>query len=197
MPERRYGLGAAVVRLGESASGLLVRWARPVLKEIEREVMETANLAVLEDDRVIYLAQVPSRHQMRMFTEVGRRVHAHSTGVGKALLAQLPDTEAIAIVRRSGMPVFTPTTIATEAALLAELRAIRSGGYAVDEGEQEIGVRCVAVAVEGVGGPTAVSVSGPDSRVTAAKVPSLARILRQAAAQLQVAFRATDTSSET
>jgi len=134
---------------------------------------------------------------MRMFTEVGRRVHAHSTGVGKALLAQLPDTEAIAIVRRSGMPVFTPTTIATEAALLAELRAIRSGGYAVDEGEQEIGVRCVAVAVEGVGGPTAVSVSGPDSRVTAAKVPSLARILRQAAAQLQVAFRATDTSSET
>ncbi|MEN2738891.1 IclR family transcriptional regulator [Microbacterium sp. X-17] len=186
---RRYSLGAGLVRLGDSASGLLARWARPVLELVELEAKETANLAALDGDMAVYLAQVPSRHQMRMFTEVGRRVHLHSTGVGKALLAQLPDEEALAIVRRAGMPAFTATTITTEEALLAELRAIRTRGFSVDDGEQEFGVRCVAVPFAGGAGPVAVSVSGPDSRVTAVEVPSLVPLLRRAAAQLHEAFR--------
>jgi IclR family transcriptional regulator, acetate operon repressor len=188
---RRYSLGAGLVRLGDSASRLLARWARPVLEQVEREATETANLAALDGDMAVYLAQVPSRHQMRMFTEVGRRVHLHSTGVGKALLAQLPDDEARAIVRRAGMPAFTSTTITTEDALVAELAAIRARGFAVDDGEQEVGVRCVAMPVPGGGDPVAVSVSGPDSRVTADAVPVLVPLLRRASVQLRDAFRAT------
>lgn len=166
MPSRSYALGPGLIRLGDQASKLLAAWAKPALEELEHAAQETANLAILDGDRVAYVAQVPSRHQMRMFTEVGRRVLAHATGVGKALLSQLPDDEVRTILRRTGMPRFTATTHTTEESLLTDLDAIRVRGYAIDEGEQEVGVRCFAVPVTGAATPTAVSVSGPDTRVT-------------------------------
>lgn len=186
---RRYSLGPGLVRLGDSASRLLARWARPVLERLEAQVQETANLAVLDGDTAVYLAQVPSRQSMRMFTEVGRRVPLHSTGVGKALLAELSDAEALALLRRRGMPAFTATTITDEAALVAELRAIRSRGFSVDDGEYEVGVRCIAVALRGGDTPTAVSISGPDSRITEAGVASIVPLLAQSAAQLRATLR--------
>ena len=66
-------------------------------------------MAILEGDEVVYVAQVPSRHSMRMFTEVGRRVQPHCTGVGKALLSQLPDERVKEILARTGMEPHTPT----------------------------------------------------------------------------------------
>ncbi|GAB3595890.1 IclR family transcriptional regulator [Microbacterium tumbae] len=185
LPSRRYALGPGLVRLGDRASSLLATWARPALERLEHSAQETANLAILDGDMVTYVAQVPSRHQMRMFTEVGRRVHPHSTGVGKALLAQLPDDRVVEIVRRTGMPRYTSTTILTEQDLLADLAAIRERGYSIDEGEQEVGVRCFAVAVPGAFTPTAVSVSGPDTRVTLQSAESIVPALLEAARQLQ------------
>ncbi|MEU8139438.1 IclR family transcriptional regulator, partial [Streptodolium elevatio] len=88
---RRYTLGPRLIRLGETAGRLLGSWARPYLAELMESTGETANLAVLESGEVVYVGQVPSRHSMRMFTEVGRRVQPHCTAVGKALLAQLPE----------------------------------------------------------------------------------------------------------
>jgi IclR family acetate operon transcriptional repressor len=165
LPSKSYGLGAGLIRLGDHASQLLGEWARPTLEALEERLHETSNLAMLDGDMIVYIAQVPSRHQKRMFTEVGRRVHPHSTGVGKAILATLPDERVRAIIQRTGMPGYTPTTLVTEDALFDELNAIRARGYAVDEGEQELGVRCFARAVDGVPTPTAVSVSGPAVRV--------------------------------
>lgn len=105
---------------------------------------------------------------MRMCTEVGRRVLAHCRGVAKALLAQLTDTAVRALLRRTGMPAVTPTTIADPETMLAELAEIRRRGYAVDRGEQEVGVNCVAVPVPAPTPTTkmAVSVSGPETRMT-------------------------------
>lgn len=88
---RRYTLGPRLIRLGETAGRLLGNWARPYLAELMEATGETANLAVLEGGEVVYVGQVQSRRSMRMFTEVGRRVQPHCTGVGKALLAQLPE----------------------------------------------------------------------------------------------------------
>src|SRR3712207_2915237 len=90
LPSRRYVLGPRLIHLGEFASRMLATWAQPHLTRLVDVIGETANLAMLDGDRVVYVAQVPSRHSMRMFTEVGRRVHLHCTGVGKVLLAQLP-----------------------------------------------------------------------------------------------------------
>src|SRR6202167_3064067 len=144
---RRYTLGARLIRLGETVSRVLGTSLRPFLAQLVRVTGETANLAMLDGDEVVYIAQVPSPHQMRMFTEPGRRVRPHCTAVGKALLAQLPAGEARAMLDREGLPAFTPTTITDPDLLLAHLEVIRKQGYSVDEGEQEVGVRCFAVAV--------------------------------------------------
>ncbi|SCL29184.1 transcriptional regulator, IclR family [Micromonospora pallida] len=184
LPSRRYALGPGLIPLGDQATRLLAAWARPALEELEHAAQETANLAILDGDKVVYVAQVPSRHQMRMFTEVGRRVHPHSTGVGKALLAQIPDADVLAMVRRVGMPHFTNSTHTTESDLLADLATIRERGYSIDEGEQEVGVRCFAVAVPRALTPMAVSVSGPNTRVTHAAAEWMVPALLHAAEQL-------------
>ncbi|MFE5836414.1 IclR family transcriptional regulator [Arthrobacter sp. NPDC056493] len=185
LPSKSYGLGPGLIRLGEDASQLLGSWARPALEALEQRLCETSNLAMLDGDMIVYVAQVPSRHQMRIFTEVGRRVYPHSTGVGKAILAALPDDRVLDIIRRTGLPAYTPTTVTTESALFEELALIRSRGYAVDEGEQEPGVRCFARAVERVRTPTAISVSGPAARVLPSDSARFVAALESAAAQLR------------
>jgi IclR family transcriptional regulator, acetate operon repressor len=144
---------------------------------------------MLDGDRVVYVAQVPSRHSMRMFTEVGRRVHLHCTGVGKVLLAQLPPATARELLVRGGMPSRTPLTITDPDELMARLPQIAEQGYALDDGEQETGVRCVAVPVPGGPLMTAISVSGPEGRVAMDSVPRIVAVLQEAAAALAAELR--------
>ncbi|MCU1418072.1 MAG: IclR family transcriptional regulator [Schumannella sp.] len=187
---RRYALGVRATRLGDVARRNLGLWADPHLVRLVAETSETANMAVLEGESAAYVAQVPSSHSMRMFTEVGRRVMLHCTGVGKVLLAQLDDGEVVRILRRTGLPARTDKTLTTESQLLSGLDAIRRQGYAIDDGEQELGVLCVAVAVEGAPGHVAVSVSGPsvrmtDARIAAEFVPALKAASRDLSAELR------------
>ena len=184
LPSRRYALGPRLINLGERASGMLGDWARPWLTDLVEALGETTNLSMIDGNRATYVAQVPSRHSMRMFTEVGRRVYLHCTGVGKALLAQRGDDEVLELLHRAGMPAQTAHTIVDPDTLLAQIRQIRQLGYALDDGEQEIGVRCVAVPV--LGGPSsyAISVSGPTARMTAELVDRAVPLMRTAAKEL-------------
>jgi IclR family acetate operon transcriptional repressor len=181
LANRRYVLGPGLIRLGEGASRQLGVLARIHLATLVQQLGETANMAVLDGDRVLYAAQVPSRHSMRMFTEVGRRAHLHDTGVGKAILAQLTDVAALALIAAAGMPAATAMSITTPEALMRDLALIRSRGYAVDDNEQEIGVRCFAMSVPNAPTPTAISVSGPVSRVDEAFALRAVPLLRAAA----------------
>lgn len=185
---RRYALGARLIRLGENASLQFGTWARALLAELVDEVGETANLAVLERDEVVYVAQVASqRHSMRMFTEVGRRLLPHGTGVGKAMLASLAATdpnEVRELLKRTGMPAYTQYTHTDPDELLDHLITVAEQGYALDESEQELGVRCIAVAVPQAPVPTAVSVSGPEGRLTDEDVRHLASAVQHAARRL-------------
>ena len=184
LPSRRYALGPRLINLGERASGMLGDWARPWLTDLVEALGETTNLSMIDGNRATYVAQVPSRHSMRMFTEVGRRVYLHCTGVGKALLAQRGDDEVLELLHRAGMPAQTAHTIVDPDTLLAQIRQIRQVGYALDDGEQEIGVRCVAVPV--LGGPSsyAISVSGPTARMTTELVDRAVPLMRTAATEL-------------
>ncbi|OXM65749.1 IclR family transcriptional regulator [Amycolatopsis thermalba] len=181
---RKYALGARLIRLGEHASMQFGTWARPLLAELVEATGETANLAVLERDEVVYVSQVPSKHSMRMFTEVGRRVLPHGTGVGKAILSQLPPEDVRALLDRTGMPAYTEHTFTDPDELLAHLTQVAAQGYAVDESEQELGVRCVAVPLTGTPAPAAVSVSGPSGRLTREAVARIAPLVQATAATL-------------
>jgi IclR family acetate operon transcriptional repressor len=180
-PSRQYSLGPRLIRLGESASRLLGTWSRPYLSRLVDALGESANLAMLDGDQVVYVGQVQSRQSMRMFTEVGRRVYPHCTAVGKALLAHLPPRDVHALLGRVGMPAQTEHTITDPTRFAEEIDRVRAQGYAIDDGEQEIGVRCVAVPVLGTSNHLAVSVSGPAPRMTPDVVEKAVPLLRQAA----------------
>jgi IclR family transcriptional regulator, acetate operon repressor len=183
-PSRRYALGTALMRLSSVAHQLLGRAAMPCLARVVEELGETANLATLDRDAVVYVAQVPSPRGRRMFTEVGTRVAVHRTAVGKALLARLDDDSVRAVLGGSTLVARTPHTITDPDQFLQELQRVRRNGYALDSGEQEIGVRCVAVAVPTTATPLAVSVSGPASRLSNAVLPHVSRVLTAAAESL-------------
>lgn len=184
MPSRRYALGPRLIGLGETAARMLGTWARPRLADLVDAVGETANMAVLDGDMAVYVAQAPSRHAMRMFTEVGRRVDLHCTGVGKALLAQLPPESALKLLERTGMPARTERSITDPGELMKALVRARELGYVIDDGEQEIGVCCVAAPVPGAPTPTTISVSGPAARLTPAEVERVVPHLLATAAAL-------------
>ena len=185
LSDRRYALGFRLVRLGAVANRLVGADTEAVLAELVRELGETANLAILAGDRAEYVAQAPSAHSMRMFTEVGRQVDLHATGVGKALMAQMPDSEVAAIVDRTGLVAHTPRTVTTRLGLQAALAEVRAQGFAIDDEEQELGVRCVAMAIPAAAGfQAAVSVSGPVTRVDDALVTRAVPLLRAAGRRL-------------
>ncbi|GGK82632.1 IclR family transcriptional regulator [Sphaerisporangium melleum] len=179
--DRRYALGGALMRLGGAAERMVGVWAQPYLEKMVALSGETANLAVLEGDYVVYVAQAASPRRLRMFAEVGRRVPPHSTAVGKVLLADRPD--AADVLARTGLPRRTEHTITTVEAVLAELDAVRSRGYAMDSGEEEIGVHCLAVPVrDGSRVIAGMSISGPVERIEALDRDELAEGMRKIAA---------------
>jgi IclR family acetate operon transcriptional repressor len=183
-PSREYALGPRLIKLGDSASNLLGTWATPHLANLVDAIGESVNLALLEGDQVVYVAQVPGRHAMRMFTEVGRRAGVHCTAVGKAILAELAPARVNGIVGRTNLVAHTPNTITSALELSAELDLVHGRGYAIDEEEQEVGVRCVAVTVPGDPVRAAVSVSGPTTRVTDEQIRIAVPLLIKTAALL-------------
>jgi IclR family transcriptional regulator, acetate operon repressor len=187
--DRRYSLGSRLVPLGAAATSRLGDLATPVLHAVAAATGESANLAVLSGERAEYVRQAPGRHAMRMFTEVGRRVPLHSTGVGKAILSLHTDDEVRSLLRGNAMPAQTPRTITSVAAMLDDVEAIRARGYALDDEEMEIGVRCVAVPIR-AGSAMAISVSGPSTRMTDDQVDRSALELQRAAEKLRRSLRA-------
>lgn len=181
---RRYALGPAFHMMVNSTTQI-PDWnelATPFLQELVEISGETANIAIMEYDKAVYVAQAQSTRMVRMFTELGNRVPLHNTGCGKVLLAFQPESVANTIIASAGLPSYTDKTITQPAQLRRELAHIREKGYGLDNGEQEEGVRCVSVPIYGVGKRViaAISISGPASRLnetrTEALVPHLKRV---------------------
>jgi IclR family acetate operon transcriptional repressor len=179
---REYALGPALFRVGHASTRAIAAPARPYLARLVEISGETANLAVLEGDHVVYVAQVPSAHRLRMFAEVGRHVLPHSTAVGKVLLADRPASFAAGVVGRTGLPAHTPNTITDAASFAVELDRVRVRGWAVDDEEEESGVRCFAVPVRDGGRVVAaMSVSGPAARFDGVAIRPLVTAMQEVA----------------
>ncbi|HET7480651.1 MAG TPA: IclR family transcriptional regulator [Rubrobacteraceae bacterium] len=179
---RKYTLGPKAITLASSARERLGPLARPFLRELMEVSQESANLAALDRNSVVYLEQVAAPRMVRMFTEPGNRVPPHASGTGKVLLAYQPPEAVTAILGRGGLTRFTPNTITDINRLREELDHIREQGYATDSEEIEEGVRCVAAPVSGAEGKVvaAISISGPAGRLDDGRleeiVPHIKRI---------------------
>lgn len=172
---RKYHLGFKVV---ERAFAMLDQIefrqvAYPHLQALRNEWNETVNLAVLDASEVVFVERMLGTKALGMRSEIGRRSPAHSTAVGKALLSCLPNTQVEELVKRCGLLAVTPKTITDSDRLLAELEQVREQGYAVDDEENEIGGRCVAVPIFDHTGQAiaAVSISAPTARLPLSDVP--------------------------
>ena len=179
-----FRLGLALLPMQPRQLDVLTRAARPHLERLQVEFSETANLGLLDGNRVIYLDIVESPHAMRLAQRPGDRDALHATALGKAIAAHLPVEHVRAILKADGMPRHTDRTITTQREYLEALEAVRSAGYALDDGENEIGTRCVAVVVPNTALPLAISVSAPAVRLNHERVDVVAGRLREAAAQL-------------
>ena len=187
---RRYALGARLIPLARKAGGALNSILQPLLTEVVDQTHESANVAMAERDRARYVAHVPSDRSMRMFTRVGNEVMLHATGVGKAILSTMADDDIRALLGRTGMAPATPRTITDVETMMREIAVVREHGYALDDEEQELGVICVAVPVPD-SDTLALSISGPQSRMTARAVaeavPVLTDVAQRISAELLIA----------
>ncbi|AKU16528.1 IclR family transcriptional regulator [Luteipulveratus mongoliensis] len=187
--ERRYAMGPATVRLADAGERSLAAVGQIYAARLTALCGETVNLAVLQGHEMVYIAQSPSPHSLRIFAEVGRRVPLHSTAVGKAVLASMPAPQATGLLEGAPLKPSTPKTLVTVPALSTELDVVRRQGFAFDEEEQELGVRCVAAVVPSAGLHAALSVSGPTERFTRPAAHAAAEHVREVAADLARALR--------
>src|SRR5438309_8679055 len=162
----------------------------PYLRKLRDLTRETANLAVVDDESIIVLTRMESREIMRSLTKVGGRVPMVTSGVGKAVLATYSDEDVGAIIRHHGMPRLTERSIVRASDLFRELTKVRRQGFAVDDEEACMGLRCIAAVVySDCSEPlAAISVSGMTSRVTDDRLPLLGRMVRDAAMELTLAL---------
>lgn len=159
---RAFTVGNAFLR-GRS----YVTLARHHMRELVDRAGETANLAALDQNEAVYLTQVECDQMMRAFARPGTRVPLHCSGVGKALLAALPEREADTIIADAGLPRLTKRTLVDLDALRGDLSLSRRRGFAIDDGEHAVGLRCVAAAFHDDSGRplAALSISGPAARI--------------------------------
>ncbi|QJQ95551.1 MULTISPECIES: IclR family transcriptional regulator [Halomonadaceae] len=163
-----------------------VATARPYLRQLTNESGESTNLGIRDDGWAVFLAQSESPQMMRMITRLGSRAPLHASGVGKALLAWLPDTEIERILQARGLPRVTDNTIDTPSRLREGLAEIRRQGYACDREEHAVGLHCVAASIHDeqtlpIG---AISVSGPMARIPESRLTELGGLVSRAAQEI-------------
>jgi len=173
----KYRLGLALFELGTLVRRKMdtASESRAQMYSLAEMTGETVQLAVFDHLSVLYIRILESRQAVRMSTIAGSRAPAHCTSVGKVLLAHQPP-ELVKQVTEQGLKRFTTSTIVDPAALTEELAAIRSKGYAIDDEEIEVGLRCVAAPIRNHTGRViaAISVAAPVQRMTKKNVQTTA-----------------------
>ena len=163
----RLGVGAIQIGLAYSANSPLPAAADPAMRELVRTTKETANLAILDGDQAVYIHQVESKQSVRMFTQLGARAPVYCTGVGKVLVAWRSAEEVAQMLSNVSFEAFTSNTIPNLEKLQIDLERVKNQGYAIDDEERELGVRCVTAPVRRAREMVvaALSVSAPASRL--------------------------------
>jgi len=159
---------------------------RPVMRRLMEETGETANLAVPDAGEVVFIGQVETGNPIRAFFPPGSRTPMHASGIGKAILAALPDDRLRHLLPGARLAGFTPRTHRDTDSLADDLAAIRARGWSLDRDERYEGMSCIGAAIrDGRGDPCAgISISGPSSRFTDDRLPAFGTAVTAAAAEL-------------
>ena len=159
---------------------MLVRRARPHMTALLEKFGETVNLGALDHDRIVYLDIIESMRAFRLAARVGARDRLHCAALGKAVASIMPVAQVVELLEATGMPQATAKTITTVEAFLEELALTRQRGWALDDGENEVGGRCVAVPLP-IPVAAAISVSAPADRFPLESVGAVVVALTTAA----------------
>ncbi|MBI3973142.1 MAG: IclR family transcriptional regulator [Chloroflexi bacterium] len=186
---QRYQLGLRLVGLGAvAAHGIdLTEIARPVIEALRDDTGEAASLAVLSGGEVLFLAKAVSSGALTVNHGVGTRLPAHCSALGKVLLAADKDPEQVdRVIAQRGLPSYTPRTITDPDDIWRHLTQVAARGWALDDEEYAVGLRCLAAPVRDASGDVvaAVGVSGPTARVALERVEAMAARVRQAGRDL-------------
>lgn len=184
----KYKLGYTLLDMGMKllASIDLRREALIYLQQLAVESNEVVHLAILDQGEIVYVEKVESQNTIRMHSRVGKRVPVHATGLGKAILAFLSVSEAVAIIDRYGLPALTDHTITDRGTFLKSLERTRANGYAIDVEENQLGISCVAAPIWDNNRRViaACSVSGPSVRITPERMRELVPIVTRTGFQI-------------
>ncbi len=188
----RYRLGPAVVHLADNYSEALP-WldvARPIARQLTADTGWTSRLASHIDGHPVFQERVDGPGMVRFFTQLGIRELPHVSSAGKAILSQMPEAKARAVISETGLPARTNNTITDVEVLLRDLRQAAVRGYALDDEEDDLGVFCIAspfssASSEVVG---AISITGLKATIPDWQVAELGARVLSAANQIAVAI---------
>jgi len=164
----------------------LVEAARKTMQQLMEATGETANLAIADNNDVVFVSQVETHNPIRAFFRTGTRSHMHASGIGKALMANMEREAVEKIMHSKELEQFTSNTLTSFEALFADLQGIRKRSWSLDDEERHFGMRCVAAAIyNGLGEAVAgVSISGPTARLSDQKVSELGPLVKRAADEI-------------
>lgn len=184
------GVQAFIVGTGFLRNRDVVGIARPHMFRAMEESGESINLAILDGQETIYLSQVESRQMMRALAPPGGRAPLHASGVGKALLAGMAPEQAGLHIRNLKFSTYSDKTIRNGIALLEDIACARHRGYAIDDEEHAVGLRCVAAPIfNEFGEPVAaISISGPQARIQDDRLDDLGTLIHRIAGQVTMAI---------
>jgi IclR family KDG regulon transcriptional repressor len=175
----------------KSREEVLLEIAKPVMVNLSVNCQETVNLATLDGSEMVIIGTVEGPQSLRLITKIGNRRHIHSTALGKVMAAHMDEMELRNMLQAQGMPRLTPQTITSPTAFLLELKKIRRSKFAIDNEENEPGVRCIAGIVESPSGEpiAALSISGPAFRLVPQRLRSFRTPLSESCLQICVGLR--------
>ncbi len=161
-------IGIETFRMGNSylKRTNLIEASRDAMRSLMEDTGETSNLGIMDAGDVVFVSQVETHNPIRAFFRPGTRGHMHASGIGKALLSELSRTAVEAILQKKGLPAFTEKTLTRPTDLFSNLDASRTRGWALDDEERYMGMRCIASPIFNLHGEAVagISVSGPSVR---------------------------------
>ncbi|WP_181885595.1 IclR family transcriptional regulator domain-containing protein [Trinickia dinghuensis] len=186
---RLFSLRPRVLKLGHAylAGTPLAHAAQPVLRHISSTLNESASVAILDDDEILYIARAPVSRIMSIDIHVGSRLPAFCTSMGRVLLAHAGPEVLEAFLDRAKFIQYTPRTIVSREGFRGALESIRTNGYSLVDQELEIGLRSIAVPIYGAEGKAvaALNVGVQAARISIAEMESrILPVLREGAQEL-------------